>query len=159
MRQTRSGSLALTRLAGNGQPQVLDYIDYQNIYPNNSYGSFPDGQSFSRQEFFAATPGAANNGTAGPPASFVDYTVPGSVYTQNFDALPDPGAASVNSANTVTINGVTSSLANPYDFAYPALPSGSSGGLMCTSNGTLAGGNVTADPPPPPGRKPPMSNP
>ena len=124
-----SGSLALTRLAGNGQPQVLDYIDYQNIYPNNSYGSFPDGQSFSRQEFFAATPGAANNGTAGPPASFVDYTVPGSVYTQNFDALPDPGAASVNSANTVTINGVTYSLANPYDFAYPALPSGSSGGL------------------------------
>ena len=124
-----SGSLALTRLATNGQQQVLDYVDYQNIYPNDSYGSFPDGQSFNRQEFFQATPGASNNATATPPASFVDYTSPGSVYTQNFDSLPDPGATSVNSANTVTINGITYSLANPYDFAYPAIVSGSSGGL------------------------------
>jgi hypothetical protein len=107
----------------------LDYINYQNIYPNDSYGSLPDGQSFSRQEFFAATPGAANNGTALPPASFVDYTTPGSVYSQNFDSLPDPGAASVNTANPVTINGITYSLANPYDFAFPAVASGSGGGL------------------------------
>ena len=53
----------------------------------------------------------------------------GSVYTQNFDSLPDPGATSVNSSNPVTINGVTYSLANPYDFAYPVIASGSSGGL------------------------------
>jgi hypothetical protein len=124
-----SGSLALTRLGGNNQQQVLDFVDYQNIYPNNSYGSFPDGQSFNRQEFFQATPGAPNNATATPPASFVDYTSPGSVYTQNFDALPDPGATSVNTDNTVTINGITYSLASPYDFAYPAIASGSSGGL------------------------------
>jgi hypothetical protein len=124
-----TGSLALTRLATNGQQQVLDYVDYQNISPNDSYGSFPDGQSFNRQEFFQATPGAPNNGTATPPPSFIDYTVAGSIYTQNFDSLPDPGATSVNSANTVTINGVTYSLANPYDFAYPVIASGSSGGL------------------------------
>ena len=131
-----SGSLALTRLSGTGQQQVLDYVDYQNIYPNNSYGSFPDGQSFARQEFFQATPGALNNGAAVPPASFVDYISPGSPYTQSFDSLPDPGATSVGSANTVTINGVTYSLANPYDFAYPAMVSGSSGGLGLP---TLAG--------------------
>ena len=124
-----TGSLALTRLATNGQPQVLDYVDYQDISPNDSYGSFPDGQSFNRQEFFQATPGAPNNGTATPPPSFVDYAAPGSVYTQNFDSLPDPGAASVNTANPVTINGVTYSLANPYDFAFPVMASGSSGGL------------------------------
>ena len=124
-----TGSVALTRLATNGQQQVLDYVDYQNIGPNDSYGSFPDGQSFNRQEFFQATPGAPNNGTATPPPSFVDYTAPGSVYTQNFDSLPDPGATSVNTANTVTINGITYSLANPYDFAYPAIASGNSGGL------------------------------
>ena len=87
-----TGSLALTRLANNGQQQVLDYVDYQNIFPNDSYGSFPDGQSFNRQEFFQATPGAPNNGMATPPPSFVDYAVPGSVYTQNFDSLPDPGS-------------------------------------------------------------------
>ena len=124
-----TGSLALTRLATNGQQQVLDYVDYQNIIPNDSYGSYPDGQSFNRQEFFQATPGAPNNGTAMPPPSFIDYAVPGSVYTQNFDSLPDPGTNSVNTANPVTINGVTYSLANPYDFAYPVIASGSSGGL------------------------------
>ena len=122
-----TGSLALTRLATNGQQQVLDYVDYQNIIVNDSYGSFPDGQSFNRREFFQATPGASNNGTATPPPSFIDYAQLGSTYTQNFDSLPDPGAASVNTANPVTINGVTYSLANPYDFAYPVLASGSGG--------------------------------
>jgi hypothetical protein len=108
---------------------VLDYVDYQNIGGNDSYGSFPDGQSFSRQEFYLATPGGPNNGTALPPPSFVDYTSPAAVYTQNFDSLPDPGATSVDSANTVTIDGITYSLANPYDFAYPAVATGSTGGL------------------------------
>jgi hypothetical protein len=42
---------------------------------------------------------------------------------------PIPALTSVNSANTVTINGITYSLANPYDFAYPNIASGSSGGL------------------------------
>jgi hypothetical protein len=131
-----SGSVALTRLANNSQQQVLDYLDYHNIALNDSYGSLPDGQSFNRQEFFQATPGGPNNGTATPPPSFVDYTTPDSVYAQDFDSLPDPGAASVNSGNTVTIDGITYSLANPYDFAYPAVASGSSGGLGLP---TLAG--------------------
>ena len=124
-----SGAVVLTRLPTSGQPQVLDYVAYQNLGANDSYGSFPDGQSFSRQEFFQATPGTPNNGTAVPVPSFVDYTTPAAVYAQNFDSLPDPGATSVNAANTVSINGITYSLANPYDFAYPAVASGSTGGL------------------------------
>ena len=124
---TNTGSLALTRLATNGQQQLLDYVDYLNISPNDSYGSYPDGQSFLRQEFFQATPGAANNGTATPAPSFVDYATSGSVYVQTFDALPDPGTDSVNTANPVTLNGITYSLANPYDFAYPAEATGSGG--------------------------------
>ena len=51
-----SGSLALSRLY-SGQPQVLDYLDYTNIGLDHSYGSFPDGQSFLRQEFFPRYPG------------------------------------------------------------------------------------------------------
>src|ERR1019366_6845038 len=51
-----TGSLALTRLT-NSQLQVLDYVDYANLAPNYSYGSFPDGQSFVRQVFYHATPG------------------------------------------------------------------------------------------------------
>ena len=121
-----SGSLALTRLT-NGQQQVLDYIDYQNISPNDSYGSYPDGQSFLRQEFFRATPGGTNNGTATPPPSFIAYTAPGVIYTQNFDSLPYQTGASVNANNPVTVNGITYSLANPYDFAFPAAASGGLG--------------------------------
>jgi regulation of enolase protein 1 (concanavalin A-like superfamily) len=121
-----SGSLALSRLY-NGQPQVLDYIDYTNIGANHSYGSMPDGQSFDRQEFALATPGATNNSLV--PASFIPYTTAGSLYQQNFDSLPDPGPTSVNSANPVTINSVTYSLANPFCFADPAVTSGNTGGL------------------------------
>ena len=56
-----TGSVALSRLY-NGQPQVLDYLDYTNLTPNHSFGSLPDGQAFSRQEFFTPTPGGANVG-------------------------------------------------------------------------------------------------
>jgi hypothetical protein len=55
-----SGSLALSRLY-NGQPQVLDFINYEALPSNHSYGSFVDGQSFKRQQFYFATPGGTNN--------------------------------------------------------------------------------------------------
>ena len=142
---SRTGSLALTRLVyTNGQQQVLDYLDYQNINLNDSYGSYPDGQSFSRQEFFAATPGSANNGTATPPPSFIAYSQPGGVYTQNFDSLPNPGALSVNADNPVTNNGVIYSLANPYDFAFPVIASGKSGGLGISALAGWYGASVSS---------------
>ncbi|HZR17245.1 MAG TPA: lamin tail domain-containing protein, partial [Verrucomicrobiae bacterium] len=119
-----SGSLALSRLYLS-QPQVIDYLDYTNLGPNHSFGSMPDGQSFDRQEFVLATPGGTNNATI--PPSFIAYTTPGAVYSQNFDALPDPGAASVNTANPVTINGVVYALGNPYGFADPIVASGNGG--------------------------------
>ncbi len=80
-----------------------------------------------------------------PPAhSFVNYS--NQVYTQFFDALPDPGTAgtaangtanasgvSVNSINNPktsgTVNGVAYSLANPFDFGYPVILSSYIGGL------------------------------
>jgi hypothetical protein len=123
-----SGSLALSRVY-NGTPQVLDYLDYSQMTPNYSYGSYLDGQSFDRQIFFNPTPGASNDGSALPPPSFIPYLAAGSTYTQNFDSLPDPGATSVDSGNPVTINGITYSLSNPFDFAYPASTSGTNGGL------------------------------
>src|SRR6185436_19729342 len=51
-----NGTIALAR----GQ-QVLDYINYTNLGPNVSYGSYPDGQLFDRQLFYYVTPGASNN--------------------------------------------------------------------------------------------------
>jgi len=112
-----SGSVALSRLYP-GLPQVLDYIDYTNLLPNYSFGSFPDGQSFFRQAFAFATPGATNN--AAIPSSFIPYTSIDWIYTQDFDSLPNPCMTSVNTANPVNINGTTYSLANPLDFALPA---------------------------------------
>jgi hypothetical protein len=124
-----TGSLALTRLATNGQAQVLDYLNYANVVPNDAYGSVPDGQSFSRQELHLAVAGGPNDSTATPAPSFINYSLVGSDYIQTFDALPDPGATSVDAANPVVINGATYSLANPYDFAHPVAASGSGGGL------------------------------
>jgi hypothetical protein len=113
----------LTRVY-QGQPQVVDYLDYTNLPPDYSYGSLPDGQSFDRQEFASATPGAPNKSTR---FASIGYYVPGSVYGQTFDALPNPGATSVNAANPVTIAGVTYSLGNPFDFAASVQASGDGG--------------------------------
>jgi hypothetical protein len=123
-----SGSIALSRLI-SGQPQVLDYVNYNNMQPDWSYGSIPDGQSFVRQAFFSPTPGNTNGDAGVPPSSFIAYSSAGSIYAQTFDSLPDPGAASVNTANPVTIDGATYSLANPFDFAFPAMTNGGTGGL------------------------------
>jgi hypothetical protein len=137
-----AGSVALSRVF-NGQSQVLDYVDYSNLPPNWSYGSLPNGQSFVRVAFFAPTPGASNNVSGTPPTSFIAYNADGSIYTQNFDSLPDPGSTSVNTGNPVTINGVTYSLSNPYDFAFPVSASGNTGGLGLAA---LAGWYGMADP-------------
>ncbi len=137
-----TGSLALSRQYGL-QWQVLDYVNYTNLPPDYSLGSVPDGQSFVREVFAHPTPGAANGAAASPPPSFVAYLTPGAVYVQNFDSLPDPGANSVNTANPVTIDGITYSLANPFDFAYPVSVSGEQGGLGLAS---MAGWYGLADP-------------
>ena len=121
-----SGVVVLSRLY-NGQPQILDYLDYTNLAPNCSYGDFPDGQVFARQQFSTPTPGGSNS--AAVAASYIPYAAAGSVYSQHFDSLPNPGATSVNAGNPVTINGVTYSLANPFDFTAPIAASGGTGGL------------------------------
>src|SRR6202034_3451385 len=54
-----NGSVALSRIY-NGQPQVLDYVNYTSLPPDWSYGSLPDGQSFVREQFYSPTPGASN---------------------------------------------------------------------------------------------------
>ena len=45
--------------------EKTDHVDYANLAPNYSYGSFPDAQSFARREFLFSTPGGTNDpGTA-----------------------------------------------------------------------------------------------
>ena len=108
-------------------------MDYAGIPANYSYGSFPDGQSFYRQAFFYATPNGTNNGAL---SYAVSYNALGSFYTQNFDSLPNPETTTVNTANPVTINGVTYSLDNPLNFAAPISATAAGGlGLAASMSG------------------------
>ena len=49
----------------NGQAQIIDYVNYVAGL-DHSYGSFPNGQPFARQEFYYVTAAATNNGTLPP---------------------------------------------------------------------------------------------
>ncbi len=55
-----SGMVLLSRAQG-AEMQTLDYLDYPEFGSDHSYGSAPDGQSFTRQEFFFVTAGLNNN--------------------------------------------------------------------------------------------------
>jgi len=66
-----TGAVALSRLA-NGAPQIVDYLNFDNLAADRSYGSFPEGQLFNRQEFFHLTPGGTNNGTAAPLVVYIN---------------------------------------------------------------------------------------
>jgi len=46
--------------------QIFDYINYGSLAPDQSYGSAPDGQLFTRRAFFFPTPGASNNAAPVP---------------------------------------------------------------------------------------------
>lgn len=55
-----NGTVALVRMVG-GQPQITDYLTYNNLRSGLSYGDFPDGQPFTRTVFQTTTPGGTNN--------------------------------------------------------------------------------------------------
>ncbi len=80
-----------------------------------------------------------------PPPSYVAYS--NQLYLQNFDSLPDPGSNSVNSINNPmdvgSINGLSYSLANPFDFTYPVITSSFVGGLGLSN--TMPGWYGAAD--------------
>ena len=80
-----AGALALSRITTNSQLQVVDYVNFTNLASNYSYGSFADGQSFDRQEFFYATPGGTNNRTSAPLRVFINEWM-----ADNSATLADP---------------------------------------------------------------------
>lgn len=58
-----NGSLALVRIQA-GAPAVIDHVDYRNLPANRAWGSFPDGNPFSRQLLHLPTPGHPNDNGA-----------------------------------------------------------------------------------------------
>jgi hypothetical protein len=85
-----AGSLALVEII-NAQPTVVDYLTYELIPADRSYGSFPDGQSAQRQVLYNATPGAANDPSPGALSIFINEWMAANVTTMadpadgNFD--------------------------------------------------------------------------
>lgn len=66
-----TGSVALSQADG-GSARIVDYLNFDNLAANRSYGSCPDGQLFDRQELFFTTPGAANNCAAAPLVVYIN---------------------------------------------------------------------------------------
>ncbi len=65
------GHLALVHYAG-GRSIIVDYMNYELIAGNSSYGCYPDGARDGRTAFFYPTPGAANNNAAAPARLYVN---------------------------------------------------------------------------------------
>ena len=79
-----NGALALVAPL-NGQPTVLDYVNYGAVTPDRSLGLYPDGQGGPRQSFYFPTPGATNNNAAAPLPLFINEWM-----AANANALLDP---------------------------------------------------------------------
>jgi len=120
-----AGSLALSRLGSSGEPEVLDYVNYTNVEPNRSYGSYPDGQSFTRQQFYYTTPGALNNGSSMPLTVSINEWMAG-----NTNTLVNPVTGKYDDwfelynygSNTVDLAGyyLTHVLTNQFEFEIPS---------------------------------------
>ena len=118
-----SGSIALTRLY-NGNPQVLDFVNYFSLPPNRAYGSVPDGQSFDRKELFYVTPGGTNNGDSAPITVSINEWMADNTHT-----LLDPADGQYEdwfelynpTTNTVNLGGyyLTDNLNNKFQFQIP----------------------------------------
>ncbi|HKS38498.1 MAG TPA: lamin tail domain-containing protein, partial [Verrucomicrobiae bacterium] len=108
-----TGSLALVKVI-NGQPAVIDYLTYDLIPADRSYGSFPDGQAAERQILHYPTPGATNDPSPGPLAILINEWMAANASTLadpadgNFDdwfELYNPNSAAIDlSGYTLTDN-------------------------------------------------------
>jgi hypothetical protein len=67
-----SGSVALVRVPAGGGSEVVDFFNYTGIPAGRSYGAYPDGQPFERQEFYRVTRGSANDNTSAPIVAVIN---------------------------------------------------------------------------------------
>ncbi len=117
-----SGKIALSRV-WNSTTQTLDYLNYVAA-PDRSFGAFPDGQLFTRQEFFFVTPAATNNGTLPPVSVIINEWM-----ADNAGAVADPADGNFEDwfelynpgSNTVSLGGyfLTDELTNKFKFQIP----------------------------------------
>ncbi len=119
----QSRALGLSRTV-NGAPQLVDYLNFAPLPADHSYGSFPDGQLFDRQEFTIPTPGAANHPAGAPLQVFINEWMaanhsfvqdPADQDAEDWFELYNPGAASADLAGYY----LTDDLTDPLKFRIP----------------------------------------
>ena len=119
-----SGSVVLSRLV-NDQPQVVDYLNYNQVSPGRSFGRYPDGQKGDLQPFDYPSPGATNNAISRPVTLWINEWMAANTHTLTNPAgggfddwfeLFNPGA------NAVDLTGyrLTDNLTNAANFIIPA---------------------------------------
>jgi len=118
-----SGGLYLSQLISN-ETRVLDYLNYEAVPANWTYGDFPDGQPFYRRTMFVATPGAANSSASPPVTVFINEWMADNTRTlsdpadggfEDWFELYNPGALPADLGGYY----LTDSLANKTKFQIP----------------------------------------
>jgi hypothetical protein len=119
-----STSIALSRYVG-GQPQIIDYLNFNSLPPNRSFGDVPDGQPFYRQPMFNATPGGTNNAALPPITVAINEWM-----AENEGGILNPATGKYddwfelfNSADTpASLSGyyLTDTLTNAFQYQIPA---------------------------------------
>ncbi|MEM7390861.1 MAG: lamin tail domain-containing protein, partial [Verrucomicrobiota bacterium] len=131
------GSVVLSRTV-TGTPEVLDVITYQDVPPDQSFGSYPPGQLCFRQTFPIVTPGTGNNPAFPPVTVSINEWM-----ASNQGAVPDPADAPIiayddwfefynPSTNTVDLSGyyLTDNPGNITKFTIPPGVTLSPGGFL-----------------------------
>ena len=140
-------SVALSRLRA-GQPEVLDYLNYNGVPADFSYGSVPDGQPFDRQLMFYPTPGGTNNGSLGSTRLSINEWM-----ADNTHSLPNPiGGAyddwfELHNANAFAVDlagwSLANSLTNATKFVVPGHYVVPAGGFFVVWADNQSGQNST----------------
>ena len=121
---TGVGSIGLVWSPGGG-PQVLDYLNYTNLPAGRSYGEFPDGQPFAKQDFYRVTPAGTNDATAAPIVVFINEWMAANTRTllntnnnnryDDWFELYNPGETPANLAGYF----LTDNLGNKFQYLIP----------------------------------------
>lgn len=129
-----AGQVALSRTV-SGTNQVLDYLTYNELPSNWTYGDVPDGQPFYRANLFYPTPGVTNNAASAPIVVYINEWMADNAATladptdnkfQDWFEIYNPGTNTVDLGGYYLTDDLTTPLKNqiPSNGHYTVPPGG-----------------------------------